>query len=83
MLHQITSGAAAVVPIVTDQALYAPASTTMLHMLRRFVMPALKQLNDPTHVDALTTVKHYMLEMQFILAQIEDVERHRQNKSGT
>ena len=77
MLHQITNGAALVVPIVTDQTLYAPASTTMLHMLRRFVMPALKEISDPTHIDALTTVKHYILEMQFILAQIEDVERHR------
>lgn len=77
MLHQITNGAALVVPIVTDQTLYAPASTTMLHVLRRFVMPAIKQIDDTTHVDALTTVKHYILELQFILAQIEDVERHR------
>lgn len=77
MLHQITNGAALVVPIVTDQTLYAPASTTMLHMLRRFVMPALREISDTTHVESLTTLKHYILEMQFILAQIEDVERHR------
>lgn len=76
MLH-LLNGAASVVPIVTDQTLYAPASTTMLHVLRRFVMPAIKQIDDTTHVDALTTVKHYILELQFILAQIEDVEKHR------
>lgn len=76
MLSQLP-GATVVIPIVTDQTVYASAATTMLHMLRRFILPALRELNDPDHVDALYSAKHYALELQFILTQIEDVEKHR------
>lgn len=82
MLSQLP-GATAVVPIVTDHAVYASAATTMLHVLRRFILPALREIDDPTHAAALHDLKHYTLELQFILTQIEDVEKHRQNKSGT
>lgn len=70
---------AVVIPIVTDHALYAPASSAMLNILRRFIMPAINDLrrSELNHAEAVHTVHHYALELQFMLAQIEDVEKQR------
>ncbi len=81
MLAQHLNRAAVVVPIVTDHTLYAPASTAMLAVLRRFIMPTLKELTTlpvgPERCQTIDLLHHYMLELQFILCQIEDVERYR------
>lgn len=77
----LLQGAAAVVPLVTDHALYAPASITMLAILRRFVLPGLAALPvDPQNEDQIAELRHHLLQIQFILAQIADVEQHK--KSG-
>lgn len=74
-------GAAAIVPIVTDHALYAPASITMLEIMRRFVLPGLAALPvDSQNEDRIAELRHHLLQIQFVLAQIADVEQHK--KSG-
>lgn len=70
MLNPLPIGVTAVVPVVTDHAVYASAATTMLYLLRHFILP---ELDTKQHASA----RHYALELQFILAQIEDVEKHR------
>lgn len=75
-MPQSFDGVAVIVPIVTDHTLYAPASTTMLNILRRFVLPALQ--DNPASQQA----HHYALELQFMLAQIQDVEQQANKKTG-
>lgn len=79
-MHPLMQGAAAIVPIVTDHALYAPASIAMLEILRRFLLPGLDNLKAAGNERAIAEYRFHLLQMQFLLTQIVDVELHK--KSG-
>ena len=71
------SGAAVVIPIVTDHTIYAPAAKTMLDILRRDILPTLRTADHSQPGNA--QAHHSALEIQSLLAQIDDVERQRRS----
>lgn len=79
-MHPLLQGAAAIVPIVTDHALYAPASLAMLEILRRYLLPGLARLKATGQESEIAELHFHLLQLQFMLAQIADVERTQ--KSG-
>lgn len=79
-MHPLLQGATAIVPIVTDHALYAPASIAMLEILRCYLLPGLDRLSAPGQESDITELRFHLLQLQFMLAQIADVELHK--KSG-
>lgn len=76
-MHPLLPGAAAIVPIVTNHALYAPASIAMLEILRRSVFPGLARLQTVGQESELAELRFHLLQLQFMLAQIADVERNQ------
>lgn len=79
-MPQQPGGAAVVIPIVTDHTIYAPAARTMLDILRNDILPVLRTADHGN--PANTQAHHSALEIQSLLAQIDDVERQRRSSAN-